>query len=65
MLLPVLEKGGFVTTVLVLQNQQRISPLDARAVGPDLVLAVLFVIGFARTRAAKKHELVAGHASAW
>lgn len=47
----VLEKLGHVTTVAVLYRQSRISTIDAQGAIPDLVLGVLFVAAFVKTRA--------------
>ena len=45
----IVEKVGHVTGVAVLHGQGRLSFEDAIAAGPDLLLAVLFVIAFAMT----------------
>jgi len=45
-----LEKFGFVTTLLVLYARTRIPWLDAQAAVPDFVLGVLFIVAFAKTR---------------
>ena len=47
----ILEKLGFVATVAVLYGQARIPVMDATAAVPDLLLAVLFIVAFAKTRA--------------
>jgi hypothetical protein len=46
----VLEKLGHVATVSVLYGQARIPPVDAQAAVPDLLLGLLFVVAFAKTR---------------
>jgi len=46
----VLEKLGHVTTVAVLYGQSRISSTDAQGAIPDLLLGVLFIVAFAKTR---------------
>ena len=45
-----LEKLGYVATLAVLYGQARISAVDARAAVPDLVLAILFLVAFVKTR---------------
>ena len=45
----IVEKLGYVVTVAILYSQARISPEDARAAGPDLLLGVLFIAAFAKT----------------
>lgn len=45
-----LEKLGWVTTLGLLHGQARISTTDAQAAVPDLLLAALFMVAFARTR---------------
>ena len=46
-----LEKFGHVLTVASLYGRARISTQDAQAAVPDLLLGVLFVVAFAKTRA--------------
>ena len=46
----IVEKLGHVAGVAVLYQHRRISTIDAQAAIPDLVLAVLFIVAFARTR---------------
>jgi hypothetical protein len=45
-----LEKFGYVGTLAVLLSQGRISAIDAQPLWPDLVLGILFVAPFAKTR---------------
>ena len=45
-----LEKLGHVATVAVLYGQARISAADAQAGVPDLLLGILFIVAFAKTR---------------
>ena len=45
----ILEKLGHVAGVAVLYGQRRLPVADAAAAGPDLVLAVLFIVAFAMT----------------
>ena len=44
-----LEKFGHVATLGVLYSQARISTADVRAVGPELLLGILFIVAFVRT----------------
>ena len=48
----ILEKLGFVFTVAVLRWHARISAIDGQAAVPDFILAVLFVVAYAKTRPA-------------
>jgi hypothetical protein len=51
MMIPaMLEKFGYVLTLLFLDVQSRVSPLDAQAAIPDALLGILFVVAFLRTR---------------
>jgi hypothetical protein len=45
------EKFSYVVTLVVLYNQARISAADFQAAIPDLILGILFVIAFVKTRA--------------
>jgi hypothetical protein len=45
----IVEKLGYVVTVVVLYGQARISAADATAAVPDLLLCVLFVAAFWKT----------------
>ena len=45
-----LEKLGHVGGVVVLYGNARISTIDAQAAIPDLLLAILFMVAFAKTR---------------
>jgi hypothetical protein len=47
-----LEKFGYVGTLAVLYAQRRVSSTDAQAIVPDLMLGVLFVAAFVKTRVA-------------
>ena len=47
----IVEKFGYVATVVVLHSQGRISALDGTAAVPDLLLGVLFIVAFSKTRA--------------
>jgi len=50
MLPAIVEKLGYVTTLIVLYSQGRISATDANPILPDLVLDLLFIVAFAKTR---------------
>ena len=45
------EKFSYVVTLVVLYNQARISAADFQAAIPDLILGILFVVAFVKTRA--------------
>ena len=45
----ILEKLGYVSTLAVLYGQGRSSATDAQAAIPDLLLAILFMVAFAKT----------------
>ena len=51
-----LEKLGHVGGVAVLYWHARISVADAQAALPDLLLAVLFMVAFAKTRGSGRHD---------
>ena len=51
-----LEKLGHVGGVVVLYGNAHISTIDAQAAIPDLVLAILFIIAFVKTRGSGRHE---------
>jgi hypothetical protein len=44
------EKFSYVVTLVVLYRQARISAADFQAVVPDLILGILFVAAFVKTR---------------
>jgi len=50
-----IEKFGFVLITAVLYARAAISPADASAAVPDLLLGVLFVAAFARTRSGQTY----------
>jgi hypothetical protein len=50
MIAGILEKLGHVGGVAVLYGHARISAIDAQAAIPDLLLAILFVLAFVKTR---------------
>jgi hypothetical protein len=45
-----IEKLGYVSMLILMRGQSRISALDAQPAWPDLVLGLLFVAAFAKTR---------------
>jgi len=51
----ILEKLGYVTTLIVLFATRRISALDAQPAWPDLALGLLFVWAFVATRSDARH----------
>src|SRR5687768_17551450 len=51
-----LEKLGHVGGVAVLYGNARISVADAQAAIPDLLLAILFMIAFAKTRGSGRRD---------
>jgi hypothetical protein len=51
-----LEKLGHVGGVAMLYGKARISVTDAQAAVPDLLLAILFMVAFAKTRAPGRHD---------
>jgi hypothetical protein len=53
-----LEKLDYVVTLAVLYSQSRISATDTQAAIPDLLLCILFVVAFVKTRAVQRHETV-------
>jgi len=55
----ILEKLGHVAGVAVLYGQRRLASADAAAAGPDLVLAILFVLSFAATGSRRINSPVA------
>ena len=58
MMLPcVLEKLGYVVTVAALYNQSRITRDEASTAVPDLILMILFVAAFVRTRPGRETQV--------
>jgi hypothetical protein len=55
MIAGMLEKLSYVATLAVLYRQSRISATDAQAAIPDLLLCILFLVAFAKTRAVQPH----------
>ena len=51
-----LEKFGYVITLAVLYGQARISAIDAQAAVPDLLLGLLFIVAFAKTRTSHRRD---------
>ena len=53
----ILEKLGHVGGVSVLYWNGRIAAIDAQAAIPDLLLAILFIVAFVRTRASGRRDV--------
>ena len=51
-----LEKFGYVITLAVLYAQARVSAIDAQAAVPDLLLGLLFIVAFAKTRTSQRRD---------
>jgi hypothetical protein len=49
MILAMIEKFGYVMTLIVLYARQRISSVDFQPAAPDFILGVLFVVAFIKT----------------
>jgi len=47
----IIEKAGYIVTVVVLHGQARISMADTAAAGPDVLLGILFIAAFVKTPA--------------
>jgi hypothetical protein len=47
------EKFSYVVTLVILYNQARISVADFQAAIPDVLLGILFVVAFVKTRVSK------------
>ena len=46
----IVEKLGYVGKLVVLHSRGRISAMDASPAWPDLLLGILFIVAFAKTR---------------
>jgi hypothetical protein len=57
MIAGILEKLGHVGGVAVLYWNARIADIDAQAAVPDLLLAILFMVAFARTPALRRRDV--------
>jgi hypothetical protein len=51
MIAAILEKLGYIATAAVLHGRSRISAQDASTAVPDLILVVLFIAAYVKTRA--------------
>lgn len=58
----IVEKLGFVVTVAVLHGRAQISDTDAAVAVPDLLLGVLFIAAFVRTRSQIRSPAAERHA---
>ena len=56
MVAAVIEKLGFVLTVVVLHGQARLSSRDTQVIVPDLLLGILFVIALIKTQAIEQRR---------
>jgi hypothetical protein len=56
MLPSILEKFGYVATLVVLFAQGRVSRTDAQALVPDLIIGILFIASFVKTRAVDSRD---------
>ena len=52
----ILEKLGYVLLLAILRGQSRISDLDTYPILPDLLLGLLFIAAFIRTRAPQQPQ---------
>ena len=52
----ILEKLGYVSLLAILRSQSRISDLDTYPILPDLLLGLLFIAAFIRTRAPQQPQ---------
>ena len=50
------EKFSYVITLAVLYGQARITAIDAQAAVPDLLLGLLFIVAFAKTRTSHRRD---------
>lgn len=50
MIAAVVEKLGYVSMLIVMRAQSRISAVDAQPAWPDLLLGLLFIAAFVKTR---------------
>jgi hypothetical protein len=55
----ILEKLGYVGTLVVMYLSGRIPTADTQPVIPDLLLGLLFIVAFVRTRTPARDEKVA------
>ena len=52
----IVEKLGYIVTVAVLHGQARISAAETATAAPDVLLAVLFIVAFAKARAPDRRD---------
>jgi hypothetical protein len=50
----VVEKFGYCGTLVALYGQGRISATDVQPIAPDLLLGILFIVAFVKSRAAAR-----------
>lgn len=56
MLPAIVEKLGYVATLAMLYARRRIGTADAQAAIPDLLLGILFIVSFVKTRRASPYN---------
>jgi len=56
MVAAIIEKLGYVSTLAILFSQSRISAIDTQPIVPDLVLGILFIVSFVKTRTVTLRE---------
>lgn len=56
MLAAIIEKLGYVSTLTILFSQSRVSSIDTQPILPDLLLGILFIVSFVKTRPATLTE---------
>jgi hypothetical protein len=54
MIAAIVEKLGWVALLAVLYGQARISATDTQPAAPDLLLGILFIVAFVKTRAPER-----------
>jgi len=47
----IIEKVGYVSMLIIFYSSGRISAIDAQPAWPDLLLGILFIVAFVKTRA--------------
>ena len=52
----IVEKFGYCTTLALLYGRGRIPAIDTQPIAPDLLLGVLFIVAFFRTRAPERRN---------
>jgi hypothetical protein len=52
----IIEKLGYVSTLAILYSKSRISSIDTQPILPDLLLGILFIVSFVKTRTFTRTE---------